>query len=139
MTRTEKVVRAILWVGAAAVVLLIAFVFLIPLINPPPKTYRFLFPAAAQGTASSGEGGFVLRTLVGGAPLLPREDGFRLVRFDRSKSINTSEEYVWGNEYFREEYYIVSSDGRRQKTDRMRCSPYPSLEHVPVTVTCNAR
>jgi hypothetical protein len=82
-----------LWTIAALVVLVVvAFIFLIPVINPPPKTYRFVFPAGTQRTRDMTDSGFVLRTMVPRAPPLPREDGFRLVRFDLSKSIDTSEE-----------------------------------------------
>ena len=139
MDAREKIVRAILWTIASAVVLMIAAGFLIPVINPPPKTYRFLFPAGTRRTLDMRESAFLLRTMGPGAPLLPREDGFRLVRFDRAKSIDTSEEYVFGNEYFREEIYIVSTDGRREEADRIWCTPAPSLQHVPAVVTCNAR
>jgi hypothetical protein len=77
--------------------------------------------------------------MVPGATSLPREDGFRLVRFDLSRTIETSEEYFFWNEYFREEHYILSRNGERQKADGIGCICIPSVEHVSARVTCNAR
>lgn len=127
------------WLVGGVIALAVALLFLIPVINPPPKTYRFVFPAGTQRTLEMADSRFVLRTMVPGAPPLPREDGFRLVRFDLSRSIDTSEECVFGSEYFREERYVLSKDGHRQKDDGIHCICIPSVEHVPAAVTCNAR
>lgn len=134
----RKVLRALLWTIGIVLALVIAFLFLLPILNPRPKTYRFVFPAGITRTLSMTDSGFVMRTMVPGAPPLPREDGFRLVRFDQPRTIDTSEEYVFGHEWFREEVYIVDQTGRR-KLDGIGCMASPSLEHYPVQVTCNAR
>jgi hypothetical protein len=133
------VMRALLGIVGALVALLLAFFFLLPIINPPPKTYRFVFPAETRRTENVSNSAFRLRTMIPGAPTLPREEGFRLVTFDQSNPVDTSEEYVFGHEYFREEHYILSVDGARRKADGIWCTPTPSVEHVPVVVSCNAR
>jgi len=131
--------RAVFWGSVAAIALVIVAIFVvyyvIPFFNPPPKTYRYVFPA---NFATSGATTFVLRTMVPGAQPLPREDGFRLVHFDRAQSIDTSEEYVFGNEYFREEYYVVDQ-GRRRQVEGISCTPHQSVEHRAVEVACIAR
>lgn len=139
MSLLRKLALVVSYLFAAFVVLVVGFVLLLPIINPPPKTYRFVFPAGTQRTRDMTDSGFVVRTMVPGAQPLPREDGFRLVRFDLSKTIETSEEYFFGNEYFREETYIISSDGHRKEVDGISCICIPSVEHVPARVTCNAR
>lgn len=99
------------------------------MVNPPRKTYRFVFPEGAHGT-------FVLRCLVPGAPPLRFEDGFRLVRFEAGvQTVDTSDEYVFGNEWYVEEHFVEGRSGRT-KVDGMYCRPAPSLEHVRVDVTC---
>jgi len=128
--------RAVFWGTVAAIALLIVGIcvvyYVIPIFNPPPKTYRYVFPA---DFATRRETTFVLRTMVPGAPPLPREDGFRLVRFDRAQSIDTSEEYEFGSEYFREEYYVVDGE-RRRKLDDVDCRPSHSVAHRPLAVIC---
>jgi hypothetical protein len=101
----------------------------IRIVNPPTKTYRFVFPEGAHGK-------FVLRCLVPGAPPLHFEDGFRLVRFHPGvRTIDTSDEYVFGNEWFREEHFVEGNAGRKA-VDGLDCQPSPSLQHVRVDVTC---
>ena len=139
MSILRTILKVAVWLVGGVIALAAGLLFLIPVINPPPKTYRFVFPAGTQRTHFMTDSGFVMRTMVAGAPPLPREDGFRLVRFDLSRSIDTSEEYVFGHEYLREETYVLSSDGHRQKGDGISCMCSPSVEHVPAMVTCNAR
>lgn len=139
VTNLSKVLKIVAGAVGAVVALVVILLFLIPVINPPPKTYRFVFPAGTQRTRDMTDSGFALRTMVPGAPPLPREEGFRVVRFDVSPMIETSEEYVFGQEYFREEHYIVSASGKRQKFDGIGCICIPSVEHVPAQVTCNVR
>ncbi len=101
----------------------------IRVVNPPTKTYRFVFPEGANGE-------YVLRCLVDGAASLPREDGFRLVRFGpQQRVIDTRDEYVFGNEWYEEQRLVEGSRGRR-KVDAT-CRSVPSLAQVRVDVTCN--
>ena len=102
--------------------------FVIRAVNPPTKTYRWIFPDTMHGE-------FLLRCKVPGAPTLPLEDGFRLVRFSPGlPSLDTADDYVFGNEYFEEEFYTESALGRHRAT--ATCRPSPSLEHVRVDVRC---
>lgn len=97
-------------------------------VNPPRKTYRFIFPEGARGE-------FVLRCLVAGAPPLPWEDGFRLVRFEPgTRTLETQDEYVFGNEYFREEHFVAGAAGRKPIT--VDCIPSPSMQGERVDATC---
>jgi len=98
-------------------------------VNPPRRTYRFVVPEGAHGR-------FLLRCFVPTAPPLPIEDGFRLVRFGPgSRVIDTSDEYIFGNEWYREEHFVEGNRGRRNVD--IYCHPFPSMQHVRVDVTCD--
>jgi hypothetical protein len=97
--------------------------------SPRKKTYRWFFSDGPTGE-------YVARFMVPGAPALPVEDGFRVVRFPPgTRSVDTGDEYVFGNEYFREEYFLIV-DGTRREI-KARCQPRPSLEHVRVDARCS--
>jgi hypothetical protein len=134
-----RIARVALWIVGSVFALVLLISVLLPIINPPPKTYRYVFPAGVTKTQLTTESGFLLRTKIPGAPSLPREDGFRLVRFDQAPNIDTSDEYVFGHEWFREEVYVVDEAGHRKELTGVYCTPTPSLAHYPVKVTCDAR
>jgi hypothetical protein len=101
----------------------------IAFVNPPQKTYRWVVPETMHGE-------FVLRCLVPGAPPLPVESGFRLVRFGNGvRVVDTADEYVFGNEYFREEFYADGPEGLR-RVKGVDCSVTRSEQHVRVDVRC---
>jgi len=47
-------------------------------------------------------------------------------------TVDTSDEYVFGNEWYVEEHFVEGRSGRT-KVDGMYCRPSPSLEHVVLT------
>ena len=98
------------------------------------KTYRFVFPEGASGR-------YVLRCQVPGAPPLPGEDAFRLVRFGPGvRTIETSDAYVWGNEWFVEEHFVEGATTRRRiELARGSCDPYPWNGRPPHEVVCELR
>lgn len=115
-------------VVGALVALASATCAVVHIVNPPRKTYRYVVPEGMHGK-------FLLRCSVPGAPPLPLEDGYRLVRFDAtSRTVDTADEYVFGNEWYDEQHLVAGLSGRR-KVDA-DCRPFPSMEHVRVDVTC---
>lgn len=101
----------------------------IKLVNPPMKKYRYVFPDGAHGK-------YVVRFLVEGAPPLPTEDGYRLVRFTPAlRTIDTSDEYIFGGEWSHSEQFAEAASGRRRV--EIPCQPSHSVEHIRLDVTCD--
>ncbi len=51
------------------------------------------------------------------------------MRFDLNRVLETSEEYVFGNEWFIEDHQVAEPTGRREVLRDVDCRPIPALEH----------
>jgi hypothetical protein len=110
-------------------------------ISPSPTIYRYYFPVGTKTTASVVDGKFRVRSMVQGAPPLPKESGVSIVRFDRSREIETSDEHIWGHSgggLPTSHFFVALPDGGWVESKDIRCNCVPAAEHVPTVVTCNA-
>lgn len=82
----------------------VCFSVLLYLLRENPKRDRFLIPEGFSGTLA-------VTYSVQGAPPLPMEEGFRLIKFNNDGIVQTSSPGMPGK--FRDEYYFYSGNARR--------------------------